>query len=100
VKYFEIFIVYICKIMGLLKFLFITICILWLVRVVFRLLMPFLFQKLVSKVQQQAGQQYEGRRSQDSRPQGSIRVDYVPPKDKEARAADNAGEFIDYEEIK
>ena len=85
--------------MGLLKFLFMTICILWLIRVVFRLLMPFIFQKLVSKVQQQAGQQYE-RRTQNSRPQGSIRVDYVPPKDKEARAADKAGEFVDYEEIK
>ena len=84
--------------MGLLKFLFITICILWLVRVIFRLLMPFIFQKLVSKVQQQAGQQYN--RQQSRRPEGTIRVDYVPPKDREARAADKAGEFVDYEEVK
>ena len=34
------------------------------------------------------------------RPVGKISVDYVPPKDKEARAADKAGEFIDYEEVK
>jgi len=59
--------------------------------------MPFLFQKLVNKMQQQANTQYN---HQSKRPEGSVQVDYIPPKDKEARAADKAGEFVDYEEIK
>jgi len=48
-------------------------------------------------MQQQANTQYN---HQSKRPEGSVQVDYIPPKDKEARAADKAGEFVDYEEIK
>ncbi|WP_423147489.1 DUF4834 family protein [Rubrolithibacter danxiaensis] len=86
--------------MGLLKFLFITICILWLVRFVFRLLLPLLLQRLFNKVQNQATQGTHRSYEYSSKKQGSVHVDYIPPKDKEARAADKAGEFVDYEEIK
>jgi hypothetical protein len=67
---------------------------------VFRLLLPIIFQKMVNKVQQQATQQYRQQNNTNSRPEGKIRVDYIPPKDKEAKVADKAGDFIDYEEIK
>jgi len=75
---------------------------------VFRLLLPFIFQKLVNKVQHQAGQAFQQQyRSQNNsqqrysnRPDGSLKVDYVPPKEKEARAADRAGDFVEFEEIK
>jgi hypothetical protein len=94
--------------MGLIKFLLITICILWILRIVFRLLLPYIFQKLVNKVQHQAGQSFQQQyRSQNNsqqqhrnRPDGALKVDYVPPKEKEARAADRAGDFVDFEEIK
>ena len=94
--------------MGLLKFLILTICILWLVRILFRLLVPFIFQKLVNKVQQQGSRQYQQQyrpynntyQQQRNQPDGKLRVDYVPPKEKEARAADRAGDFVDFEEIK
>lgn len=64
------------------------------------MLLPILFQKMVSKVQDQAYQQSRQQQRPTSRPTGKINIDYIPPKDKEARAADKAGDFIDYEELK
>ena len=40
--------------MGRLKFLFITICILWLIKMIGRLLLPVVFQKMMTKAQNQA----------------------------------------------
>nr|WP_255898460.1 hypothetical protein [Pedobacter mongoliensis] len=54
---------------------------------------------MVSKVQEQVNNQYRQQES-PRRPTGKLSVDYVPPKDKEARAADKAGDFIDFEELK
>lgn len=34
------------------------------------------------------------------KPEGSINVDYVPPKKGEKKIPDNEGEYIDYVEIK
>lgn len=85
--------------MALLKFLFITICILWLIKMIVRLLLPILFQKMVNKAQSQVNNQYRRQRNPD-KPVGKISIDYIPPKDKEARAADKAGDFVDFEEIK
>jgi len=68
-----------------------------------RLLLPFLFQKMVNKAQQQVNNQYRQQRPNSrssNRPSEKISIDYIPPKDKEARAADKAGDFIDFEEIK
>lgn len=84
--------------MGLLKFLIIAICVLWLLRMVARVLLPALFRKVVKKAQQRANEHQQQQRRPE--PEGRIRVDYIPPKDKEALAADKAGEFVDYEEIK
>ncbi|NQV76323.1 MAG: DUF4834 family protein [Bacteroidetes bacterium] len=81
--------------MGLLKFLFITICILWLIKMIGRLLLPVLFQKMMTKAQNQANQKYQ---QQHPEPDGHIRVDYMPPKDK--HPGDDAGDFVEYEEIK
>ncbi|MBC7913772.1 MAG: DUF4834 family protein [Pyrinomonadaceae bacterium] len=85
--------------MTLLKFLLISILVLWLIRMIARLLLPVLFKKMVNKAQEHVNKQ-SGQQRQQSRPVGKIHVDYVPPKDKEARAADKAGDFIDFEEVK
>ena len=71
----------------------------WLIKMIFRLVLPILFKKMVSKAQQNVNTQYN-KHNEPQKPVGKISVDYVPPKDKEARAADKAGDFIDYEEIK
>lgn len=56
-----------------------------------------LFQKMVYKAQQQANRQYQ--QSRDPRPDGRIRVDYVPPREKNEKV-DKLGDFVDYEEVK
>ncbi|MXV51672.1 DUF4834 family protein [Pedobacter sp. HMF7647] len=87
--------------MGLLRFLIISICLLWAVRFIVRLVLPLVFQSLVGKAQQQASRSYQNQNSyQQHKPEGKIHIDYVPPKDKEAKAADKAGDFVEFEEIK
>ena len=83
--------------MALLKFLFITICILWLLKMVARLLLPVLFQKMVKKAQNHANQRYQ-QQHQHPRPDGKIKIDFVPPRPEEKK--NKAGDFVDYEEIK
>lgn len=86
----------------LLKFLFITILILWLIKIAVRFLLPYFFQKMVNKAQQQARNQqhYQQYSREPNKGNTKVKIDYIPPKDKEARAADRAGDFIDFEEIK
>ena len=82
--------------MLLLKILFITICVLWLLKMVARVLLPMFFQKLMTKAQNQANQRYQ-QQNQNS-PDGRISVEYMPPKEKSR--GDNSGDFVDYEEVK
>ena len=84
--------------MALLKFLFITICILWLLKMVARILLPVLFQKMVRKAQNHASQRYH-HQQQPPRPDGKIKIDFVPPRPKEEKL-NKAGDFVEYEEIK
>ena len=94
--------------MGLLKFLFITIAVLWLVRVVARLLFPWAMRKMAEKVMGNAQQQYQHRNTtfrgtnthERRQPDGKVRIDYMPPQDKPKNGAKSAGEFVDFEEIK
>jgi len=78
--------------------------------------MPFALRKMAEKIMQKAQQGQSSQRSyhyttsnpfdhfktkeQKPRPEGKIRVDYVPPKEEERKGAATAGEFIDFEEIK
>lgn len=83
--------------MGIIKFLFITILVLWLIRVLLRLVFPLVLKSVFGKMQQQsenAGQQQKSRK-----PEGSISIDYVPPQPKHGNA-DKLGDFVDYEEVK
>lgn len=88
---------------ALLKFLIITICILYIIRILARIFLPFLFKKAMNKMQekmqQQGGFQYQRQQSYERKQEGRIKVDYVPPQKKEPKL-DNAGDFVEYEEIK
>jgi hypothetical protein len=84
--------------MALLKILIISILVMWLIKMIARLLLPALFKKIINQAQQNVNTQQSQQAPR--RPVGKISVDFVPPKDKEARAADKAGDFIDYEEVK
>lgn len=83
--------------MGLLRFLFIAIAILYAVRLIARLLLPMFFKSIVNKAQQQANSQYQ--QQQPHKPEGSIRVDYVPH-EKRSSVPDSEGEYVSYEEVK
>ena len=81
--------------MGLLKFLFIAITVLWLVRLIFRLAFPWAMRKMAQKVMGSEPYRDAGPR----KPDGKIRIDYVPPQNQ-TKGAKKAGEFVDFEEIK
>lgn len=82
--------------MALIKFIFISILVLWIIRMLIRLILPMLFGNLASKMQQQASGQ--GQQQQRKKPEGSISIDYMPP--KQAGKTDKLGDFVDYEEVK
>ncbi|MBO9674957.1 MAG: DUF4834 family protein [Sphingobacteriaceae bacterium] len=82
--------------MALLRFIFIAILVLWLIRMLIRLILPMLFNNLASKMQSQATGQQQQRRP---RPEGSISIDYMPPRPDQSKT-DKLGDFVDYEEIK
>jgi len=82
--------------MPLIKFLFIAVLVLWVIRILIRLLLPMLFNNLAGKMQQQAsGQPQQPKR----KPEGSISIDYMPPKPPQGKT-DKLGDFVDYEEVK
>ncbi|MEO7211906.1 DUF4834 family protein [Mucilaginibacter sp.] len=82
----------------LLKVLIIIICILYIVRYVFKLLLPAIFRTVINNAQQQhAGQQQNYQ--QTRRPDERVKVDYIPEGQK-SKVPDSEGEFVDYEEIK
>ncbi|MFD0765877.1 DUF4834 family protein [Mucilaginibacter lutimaris] len=82
--------------MGLIRFLIITICSLYIIRSLVRIFLPMLFGSIINKAQEQARQQQNYQ--QQPRPDGRVRVDYKP--ETKSSVPDNEGEFVDYEEIK
>ena len=93
---------------GLLKFLFIAIAVLWLVRVVARLLFPWVMRKMAQKVMGDAQGQYQHKNTTHQgananhrrQSDGRVRIDYMPPQGKPKEGAKKAGEFVEFEEIK
>lgn len=95
--------------MGFLKFLLITILILWLLRIVMATLFPWILRRFARKMQEDAmkGFQQGGdpqfRQTQRDRPkkaEGKIRIDYIPPQQASQNGPSSAGEFVDFEEVK
>jgi len=83
--------------MGIIKFLFFTILILWIIRMLLRIVFPLILKNIFGKMQQQAGQ--APQHQQPKKPEGSISIDYMPPQPKTGNA-DKLGDFVDYEEVK
>lgn len=85
--------------MGLIRFLLISIAVLYIVRVIARMLLPMFFQSVVKKAQQHQQQNPYNNYQQPRKPEGAIKVDYVP-EGKRSQVPDSEGEFVEYEEIK
>jgi len=90
--------------MGLIRFLIIAISIIYIIRILARIFLPFLFKKAVNKMQEKMNQQQAGYQQQNNgapkKPEGTISVDFVPPTPKKKPKLDQAGDFVDYEELK
>ncbi|MBS1532624.1 MAG: DUF4834 family protein [Bacteroidetes bacterium] len=85
--------------MEFIRFLFIAILVLYIIRSLVRLVLPMLFQSVVNKAQEHAQQQHQ-QQYRAKQPEGKVTVDYVPEKKKKGTISDSAGDFIDYEEVK
>lgn len=83
--------------MVLIKFLLITIIVLWIIRVLIRMIFPVMLKNVFSNMQNQATNQQQQNYSR--KPEGSISIDYMPKKEKKGNA-DKLGDFVDYEEVK
>ena len=81
----------------ILNFLLIAIIVLWLIRLLVRMIFPAVIRNAFGNMQKQAQQQQQQR---SNRPEGSISIDYMPQKDKKKGNADKLGDFVDYEEVK
>lgn len=86
--------------MGLIKFLFITIAVLWIIRMLLRLVFPLVLKSIFGKMQQQSGQAAQEQQQQSRKPEGAISIDYVPPAQPKKGNADKLGDFVEYEEVK
>ena len=88
--------------MGLLKFLIIAICVLYIIRVLARIFLPFLFKKAVHKMKEKMSQQQQAYQQTNNpeKPEGTLSVDFVPPTPKKKPKLDQAGDFVDYEDVK
>ena len=85
--------------MLLIRFLIILICILYVLRMLGRLLLPALFRGMVNKAQ--AHQKNSVQNQADNRPkEGTIKVDYIPPNIYKSAVPASEGEFVKYEEVK
>ncbi|WP_374949678.1 DUF4834 family protein [Mucilaginibacter sp.] len=83
--------------MILIRFLIISICILYILRALVRIFLPMFFSSVVNKAQEQA--RHQQNYQQQPRQDGRVRVDHVPA-GKKGTVPDSEGEFVDYEEIK
>lgn len=88
--------------MGLLKFLIIAICVLYIIRMLARIFLPFLFKKAVHKMKEKMSQQQQAYQQTNNpeKPEGTLSVDFVPPTPKKKPKLDQAGDFVDYEDVK
>jgi type II secretory pathway pseudopilin PulG len=85
----------------ILSFLVTAILILYIIKVLARILMPMFFQSVVNKAQQQQ-QNYQQNQQQNYKSNaqpGKIKVEYIP-ENKKGTIPDSEGEFVNYEEVK
>ncbi len=80
----------------MLIFLIVAIIILWVIRVLVRLIFPAAIRNAFSNMQNPGtGNNYQKPR----RPEGSISIDFIPQKKKKGNS-DKLGEFVEYEDVK
>ncbi|MGI4021715.1 MAG: DUF4834 family protein [Janthinobacterium lividum] len=94
------FVIQIVFIMLLIRFLIIAICVLYMLRMLGRLLLPALFRGMINKTQAQNNPGYAQTRPDRHPKEGTIKVDYIPPNVYKSAVPSSEGEFVKYEEVK
>jgi len=84
--------------MELIDFLLVVIAVLYVIRLIARIVLPRIFQNLMNKAQQQQ-QNHQQNYTRNTNTTGKIKVDYIPQTPK-SKIPDSEGDFVDYEEIK
>lgn len=103
---------------AILGFLFWVIVLIFLFRMVFKYLVPFLLKRKLEKMMggkmgqnpfgqafndfgnaANAQQEREKERAKHQKDNGKTHVDYVPPKDKKKFSLGDAGEYVDFEDV-
>ncbi len=86
--------------MELLEFLITVIIVWWAIKMIARIVLPMLFQKVVNKAQQhQQNYQQNYQQTYTNAKSDSVKIDHIPQQPK-GKIPDSEGDFIDYEEIK
>ncbi len=83
--------------MGILRFIFTLLAIWFVIRLLARLFLPLIIQKLVQKAGNQINRDF--RETQPRKPEGTIEVNYESKQKASVKKA-TEGEFVDFEEIK
>ncbi len=83
--------------MQLLRFILLLIVIYYLVRLVLRLVFPYIFQRYINK---KTGNYSDRRRSsrQKTGKEGKVTIDFIDKKEK--KISKDKGEYIDFKEVK
>lgn len=92
----------------MIKFIIVTFCIIIFMRMVapalLRLLITYLFKKTMSggfgAPQQSYGRPQQPYTTGNTRPNGKVKIDYVPESHTNGRKDFTGGEYVDYEEVK
>ncbi|RYY06225.1 MAG: DUF4834 domain-containing protein [Sphingobacteriaceae bacterium] len=85
--------------MLLIRFLIIFISIVYLLRMLGRLLVPALFRGVMNKAQAQSNSA-QNHTSHRRPKEGTVKVDYIPPNVYKSAVPPTEGEFVKYEEVK
>lgn len=86
----------------MLKFLFIVLLIMFVLRRLLPWLMRWVVGEVVKQHAPQAQAEYRKASNRQGAPDGRVRVDYVPPKPKRQPRPDGyrGGEYVEFEEVK
>lgn len=90
--------------MGFLRTVFIIIIVIYGLRMLSRLLAPWMLKKAQSKMQKMAEEQMRQQgfdpQGRSQRPEGSVTVENISPKKKKSPSSKSDDDYIDFEEVK
>ena len=90
--------IYTLSVVGVARTLIWIIAIYFIVKILSRLLTPFLMKYAAKKMEQRFGQQFGGyQKTEPQKKEGEISIDKMPNNKSSNK---NVGEYVDYEEVK